>query len=212
MSSRGLIVRLHVKHGAEQKADQILHSALSTIQNEPGTSAWFAVRFGRGEYGVVGFFEDDAGRDEHQAGPALATLRQLTDDVLESAPRMQKFDVVAEKLPVLSADPDTRGLLLSFKAKSGRAREVEDFFQYAHEQVHNERTTSAWFAMRMEDGEYGMFGVFPDKEDRFLHLVGQVPRELAKQSFKILGSMPDLEMVNVHAERIGADIHEIVHH
>jgi hypothetical protein len=45
-----------------------------------------------------------------------------------------------------------------------------------------------------------------------VHLVGRVPRELAKQAFTLMGSMPEVEMLNVQAEKIGADVHQIVHH
>jgi len=212
MISCGLIVRMHAKHGADKAVEEFLHSALPMVQDEPSTTAWFAVRFGRGEYGILDVFPDDAARDAHLAGPLAEAMKRRAGELFETAPRIQKFEVLAEKIPVASPGPDTKGLLLTFKAKSGHQRQVEDFFSYANEMVNTERNTTAWFAMRTDDGEYGIFDVFPGNEDRFLHLVGHVPRELAKQAFTLLGSMPELEMLNVQAEKIGADAHQVVRH
>ena len=57
----------------------------------------------------------------------------------------------------------------------------------------------------------GIFDVFPANEDRFMHLMGRVPRELAKHAFKMLGSMPELEMLSIQGEKIGADTHQVTH-
>lgn len=212
MNSRGLLMRMHATPGRDDAVEAFLRSALPLIQDESGTTAWFAVRFGRGEYGIVEVFPDDAARDAHLAGPVATAVRQSVGDLFAAEPRMQQFEVLADKLPIVTAGPDTKGMLLTFKAKQGHEREVEDFLQYAHEVVSNERTTTAWFAMRTADGEYALFDVFPGNEDRFMHLVGHVPRELAKQAFKLLGSMPELEMLNVQAEKIGAEVHYAISH
>jgi quinol monooxygenase YgiN len=212
MSSRGLLVRMHAKHGKDAAVEEFLHSALPLVQDEPSTEAWFAVRFGRGEYGIFDVFADDAARDAHLAGPVAAALKQRASELFEGEPRIQKVEVLADKLPVVSTYPDTKGLLLTFKAKPGHERDVEQFFRSAHEFVQNEPSTTAWFAMRTDANEYGIFDVFPSNAERFVHLVGRIPRELAKQAFTLMGSMPEVEMLNVQAEKIGADAHQIVHH
>ena len=38
---------------------------------------------------------------------------------------------------------------------------------------------------------------------RFIHLMGHVPRELAKHSMAMLGSVPELHLVSVQAEKLG---------
>jgi quinol monooxygenase YgiN len=199
---------MHAKHGKEQAVEEFLRSALPLVRDEPSTTAWFAIRFGRGEYGIFDVFPDDEARDAHLAGPVATTLKQRAGELLESAPDIRRLDVLADKLPIVSAEPDTKGLLLTFKAKSGHEPAVEEFLHEAKELVENERRTTAWFAIRTERGEYGIFDVFPRNEDRFMHLVGQVPRELAKHAFSLLGSMPEVEMLTVQAEKIG-DAHQI---
>jgi quinol monooxygenase YgiN len=210
--SSGLLVRMHAKNGKEAAVEDFLHSALPLVQDEPSTTAWFAVRFGRGEYGIFDVFPDDAARDAHLAGPVAAELKRRAGDLFDAPPRIQKLEVLADKIPVVSPLPDTKGLLLTFKAKAGREQEVEEFLHLARELVNDEHNTTAWFAMRTEDGQYGIFDVFPSNEGRFLHLVGQVPRELAKHALSLLGSMPDLEMLNVEAEKIGTEAHQVVTH
>lgn len=212
MISRGLLVRMHAKQGKDAAVEEFLHSALPLVQDELSTDAWFAVRFGRGEYGMFGVFADDAAREAHLAGPIATALRQRAGELFETEPRIQKLEVLADKMPVTSTYPDTKGLLLTFKAKSNHEQDVERFFSYAYEEVNNERNTTAWFALRTDDGEYGFFDVFPNNEDRFLHLVGHVPRELAKQAFTLMGAMPELEMLSIQAEKIGADAHQVAHH
>jgi quinol monooxygenase YgiN len=203
---------MHAKHGKDDAVDAFLDSALPLIQDEPDTTAWFAVRFGRGEYGIFDVFADDTARDAHLGGEFATRLLQRSDELFEGAPHIQKLSVLADKLPVVSPLPDTKGLLLTFRPKPGREQEVEDFLRYAQEEVNNERNTTAWFAIHTDDGEYGIFDVFPGNEDRFIHLVGHVPRELARNAFTLLGSMPDLEMLNIHAEKIGTDAHQIGRH
>jgi quinol monooxygenase YgiN len=212
MNNSGLLVRMHAKHGQENAVEAFLHSALLMVKDEPSTTAWFAVRFGRGEYGIIDVSPDDTGRDAHLAGPVAAALKERAGELFESAPRIQKLELIAGKLPVVSTEPDTKGLLLTFKAKPGRELEVEELLRQARELVESERNTTAWFAMHTENGEYGIFDVFPANEDRFMHLVGRVPRELAKNAFTLMGSMPELELLNVQAEKIGSDTHQVVRH
>jgi len=211
MTSRGLLVRMHAKEGKDSAVEDFLQSSLPLVRDEPDTTAWFAVRFGRGEYGIFDVFPDDASRDAHLSGPVATSLKQRADELFDRPPRIQRIEVLADKIPVVSPTPDTKGLLLTFKAKSGHEQDVEAFLRFASEVVSGEHNTNAWFAIRTEDGEYGIFDVFANNEGRFLHLVGQVPRELAKHALGLLGSMPELEMLNVHAEKIGTEAHAVRH-
>lgn len=203
MANSGLLVRLEAKHGKEREVEHFLRSAVPLVEEEIGTTAWFAVRFGRGEYGIFDAFLDESARREHLAGPVAHALQEHGSDLFDAPPHMQSVEVLADKMPVTPMVPDTKGLLVTFKARSGHESEVEQFLRDARPMVMEEPNTTAWFAIKTDQGEYGIFDVFPDNGARFLHLVGHVPRELAKQARTLLGSVPELEMLSVQAEKLG---------
>ncbi len=58
MVSQGLVVRLEAKRGKEAEVEAFLVSALPLAMQEPATIAWFAVKFGDSQYGIVDFFPD----------------------------------------------------------------------------------------------------------------------------------------------------------
>ena len=205
MVNRGLLVRLEAKSGKDAEVEAFLLSALPLVRQEPATTAWFAIRFGRSEYGIFDVFPDDAGRDAHLNGPIAQALMAQADALFATPPQIQKLDVLADKLPAAgSVKAITKALLLTFKAKEGHAPQVEQFLRDAQPLVMEEPETTAWFAIHLDDGTYGIFDVFPDNGGRFAHLTGHVPRELTKHALSLLGSVPDMDMINVLADNFAA--------
>ena len=209
MGTTGLLVRLEAQHGREAELEDFLRSAQALVAQEPATSAWFAVRFGRLEYGIFDVFPDEAGRQAHLAGPVAAQLMGPGRQLLARDPQIQRLSLLAHKLPqpTEAGVAVTRGLLLTFKAKQGHAPEVERFLRDAQALVEREPGTVAWFALQLEDGEYGIFDVFADNMARLSHLSGQVPRELTKHALSLLGSVPDMDMLQVLAARFAPTAH-----
>jgi quinol monooxygenase YgiN len=202
MVTRGLLVRLEVKSGKDDETEAFLRSAVPLVQSEPGTVAWFAVRFGRSEYGIVDFFPDDSARQAHLSGQVAAALMQRGTTLFAEPPRILKLDVLAHKLPQTPAvEPITKGLLVTFHATPGHEASVQQMLVDARALVDEEPKTAAWFAIHLETGEYGIFDVFPDVGGRFAHLTGHVPRELTKNALSLLGGLPDTELPNVIASR-----------
>jgi quinol monooxygenase YgiN len=192
---------LETKQGKDYDVEEFLKSALPIVRQEPSTTAWFAIRFGRSEYGIFDVFPDEVSREAHLAGAVAMALREQADTLFAQPPRIEKVRVLADKLPATTpAEADTKGLLLTFKAKSGHEQEVEQFLRDAKSFVLQEPKTTAWFAIQLEDGDYGIFDAFHDNGGRFSHLTGHVPRELAKHSLSWFGSVPDMDMLNVLAE------------
>src|SRR6185503_11351748 len=201
MVSKGLLVRLAAKSGMDEQVEPFLSSALPLVRQEPATTAWFAIRFGRSEYGIFDVFPDDAGRDAHLSGEVAKALMANAETLLTEPPRIQKLDVLAYKLPETAlAQPNKKGLLLTFEAKQGHEQQVEDFLRDARSLVLEEPETTAWFAIHTDDNKYGIFDVFPDHGGRVKHLTGHVPRELAKHAFSLLGSLPDPDLLDVIEE------------
>ncbi len=201
MTTKGLLVRLEAKHGKDDAVEEFLSAALPLVRQEAGTKAWFAVRFGRSEYGIVDFFPDEASREAHLNGAVASALLQKAADLFATSPHIQKVEVLASKLPSQPpAEPNTKGLLLTFKAKEGHEQEVVQFLQDAQPLALAEEETIAWFAIRLPTGEYGIFDVFPDNGARLKHLAGRIPQELTKHALSLLGSFPDMELLQVTAE------------
>jgi quinol monooxygenase YgiN len=202
MTSSGLLTRLSARSDRDADVNKFLSSVLDMTEQEPDTTASFAVRFGRGQYGIIDIFPDESALQAHLDGPVMTALRDQRNNLFEDEPRVQKLKILADKFPIVESGPDTKGLLLTFKARAGHERDVEEFLVSAQPHVMEEPYTTAWFAIRTESGEYGIFDVFPDNEARLLHLTGHVPRELTKQAFSLIGSVPGLKMVNVTAEKL----------
>jgi len=204
MVTKGLLVRLEAKHGQDSAVEEFLRSALPIVRQEAATTAWFALRFGRSDYGIFDVFPDEAGRDAHLTGPVAQALMAQADALFAKPPQIQKLDVLAEKLPgAAPGEATTKALLLTFKPKAGHEQDVAQFLRGAQPIVQDEPRTTAWFAIHLDDGEYGIFDVFPDAGGRFAHLTGHVARELAKHALTLLGSLPDPELLDVLAEKLG---------
>jgi quinol monooxygenase YgiN len=204
MLSHGLLVRMKAQSSQIGETEQFLKSALPLVQAEPATATWFALRFGRGEYGIFDAFANEAGRTSHLQGQVAAALLAQTGQLLEKAPDIAPVDVIASKMPPDPPEqapaPITCGLLLSFRAREGNELKVEQFLRDAEPLVQQEHGTIAWFALRWPDRRYGIFDVFPDHGARFSHITGHVPRELAKHAFTLLGGMPSMDMLDILAD------------
>ena len=98
MTNKGLLVRLEAQSGKEAEVEEFLRSALPLVQQEPGTTAWFAIRFGQSEFGIFDVFPDDEARDAHLNGAVAKALMEKASSLLAKPPRIEKIDVLAEKL------------------------------------------------------------------------------------------------------------------
>lgn len=202
MANVGLLVRLESKHEKDAELEEFLRSAIPLIQAETGTTAWFAVKFGRAEYGIFDAFPDDAARDAHIAGEVARLLYARGPELLARRPKVDKIRILASKLLPGVGEPITKGILLTLKATEGKEQEVEQLLIDARPLVEEEPKTLVWFAVAFEDGSFGIFDVFPDQAGRFAHLIGHVPRELAKHVLSIAGGVPDLHLLDVLAANV----------
>lgn len=99
MVTVGLLVRLYAKPGREQELEEFLQSARPLVENEPGTIAWFALKFGPLSYGIFDAFPDDTARGAHLAGGVAAALVARAADLLAAPPNIEHLDTFASKLP-----------------------------------------------------------------------------------------------------------------
>lgn len=98
MLTKALLVRLEALPGKEEQLADFLIGARSVVMEEPGTIAWFAIRFGPSTFGVYDVFPDDAPRNAHLAGGVGQALGPNTG-VLFSEPQVERIDILADKMP-----------------------------------------------------------------------------------------------------------------
>ncbi|MCJ2049181.1 putative quinol monooxygenase [Methylobacterium sp. J-070] len=94
-----LFVILEAKPGQEAAVEAFLRDSRPIVQNEPGTVAWFGLRMGPSTFGIFDAFPDEAGRQAHLSGRVAAALTERAPELFASAPRIEKLDVLAAKLP-----------------------------------------------------------------------------------------------------------------
>jgi quinol monooxygenase YgiN len=99
MVTVGLLVRLAAQPGKELELEQFLRSALPLVENEPGTTAWFALKFGPFSFGIFDAFPHDTARQAHLAGRVAAGLMARAADLLAAPPDIEQVDTLASKLP-----------------------------------------------------------------------------------------------------------------
>ena len=99
MVTVGLLVRLEAKPGKEKEVESFLTGALPLAQQEPDTTAWFAIRLGPSTFGIFDVFPNDSGRQAHLSGPIAAALMEKASELLAQPPAIEKIDVLASKLP-----------------------------------------------------------------------------------------------------------------
>lgn len=99
MVTAGLLVRVEAKPGKEADVEEFLRGGLSIVEEEPATTAWFAIRFGPSSFGIFDVFPDDTGRQTHLSGRLAQALMQRADELFTRAPTLEPVDVLANKLP-----------------------------------------------------------------------------------------------------------------
>ena len=95
----GLLVTLEAKPGKEDDVAAFLKGALPLVEDEPQTTAWFAVRLASSRFAIFDAFPSEAGREAHLAGPVAAALMEKAPGLLATDPRIETVDVLADKLP-----------------------------------------------------------------------------------------------------------------
>jgi quinol monooxygenase YgiN len=99
MVSVALYVPLEAKPGKAYDVEQFLRDAKGLADEEPGTTAWFALRMGPTSFAIFDAFPDDESRQAHLTGKIAEQLMASADELLAAQPQIHQLDVVASKLP-----------------------------------------------------------------------------------------------------------------
>jgi quinol monooxygenase YgiN len=97
--TKGLWVPLEAKSGKEADVAAFLEGGRALVDDEPNTTAWFAVRLSDSQFAIFDVFPDDAGRQSHLSGRVAEALMAQADELLAKPPDIQQADVIASKLP-----------------------------------------------------------------------------------------------------------------
>jgi quinol monooxygenase YgiN len=104
MLKHALFVRLEAKPGHEQAVVDFLNNGLALANQERQTSVWFSLRLGPTTFGVFDAFADEAGRQNHLAGPIAKALMGPALDLLTTPPSIERVDVLGVKLPAANVN------------------------------------------------------------------------------------------------------------
>jgi quinol monooxygenase YgiN len=94
----GLFVRLEAKPGKEAEVEAFLRGGRALVDQEPATTAWFAIRLGPSTFGIFDVFANDAGRQAHLSGQVAKALMGKASELFAKPPAIEKADVLAAKL------------------------------------------------------------------------------------------------------------------
>jgi quinol monooxygenase YgiN len=92
----GLYVRLEAASGQEEAVANFLRGARDLVEQEPGTTVWYALRFDTATFGIFDAFESTEGRDAHLAGAVAQGLSENAD-LFAKPPSIEQVDVLASK-------------------------------------------------------------------------------------------------------------------
>ena len=100
MAKYALYVPLEAKPGKDREIAAFLRSALPLVQDEPGTTSWFAMQEGAGRFAIFDTFDEEDGREAHLNGKVAKALAEKFEEGALFANELQVFrlDVVADTL------------------------------------------------------------------------------------------------------------------
>ena len=78
------------------------------------------------------------------------------------------------------------GLLVTMKAKPGKAQAVRDFLLGGLSLVNQEPGTESWYAFQIDESTFGIFDTFDKEEGRQAHLSGEVAKALLANADDLL--------------------------
>jgi quinol monooxygenase YgiN len=88
MVTLALLVRLEAKPGKEAEFESFLRGDRSAIQEQPATTAKFAIRLGPSTIGIFDAFPDEAGRQAHLTGRVAATSKAMASELFAQPPNI----------------------------------------------------------------------------------------------------------------------------
>src|SRR5437762_672121 len=86
MDDKALFVGIEAKPGQEEDVAELLRDARETVEGEPGTHDWYAMRFGLALFASFDTFPDNAARIKHLLGQVGRKLIASSFSMLDRLP------------------------------------------------------------------------------------------------------------------------------
>lgn len=87
------------------------------------------------------------------------------------------------------------------KPKPGKEAEVEAFLKQGAELAKKEHGTVTWYALKEDNGAYGIFDTFHDEAGREAHLSGEIAKALMGRADELLSEPPAIHKIDIIAEK-----------
>lgn len=87
------------------------------------------------------------------------------------------------------------------KPKPGKEAEVEAFLKQGAELARKEHGTVTWYALKEDNGAYGIFDTFHDEAGRESHLAGEIAKALMGRADELLSEPPAMHKIDIIAEK-----------
>jgi quinol monooxygenase YgiN len=87
------------------------------------------------------------------------------------------------------------------KPKPGKEADVEAFLKQGAEMARKERGTTTWYAIKEDDGSYGIFDTFEDEGGRNAHLNGDIAKALMAKAAELFSEPPRIHKIEILAEK-----------
>ena len=92
-------------------------------------------------------------------------------------------------------------LLVRLEAKPGKETELEAFLKSAQPLAVAEPATTAWFALKLGPGKFGIFDTFPNETGRHAHLSGPIAKALMANASELFSNELQIEKLAILASK-----------
>lgn len=91
------------------------------------------------------------------------------------------------------------GILALLEAKPQRGDDLGRFLEQGRAIAAAEGGTVTWYALKLDETNYGTFDTFENEEGRQAHIDGEIPAALAQVGDDLLAKAPDIRPVEIVA-------------
>lgn len=87
------------------------------------------------------------------------------------------------------------------KPRPGKEADVEAFLKQGAEMSRAEKGTVTWYALKEDNGTYGIFDTFETEAARDAHLTGDIAKALMAKADELFSEPPQIHKIGILAEK-----------